>query len=217
VAETNMEDWLVSDGERVVGPVSLDLIAKGIDRGRLSLDMIARRRDSSDWIVLGELEELRVHRSGWGQDPMAEDLACISAAETRGEAALYLLAAAVRATGALGGLVHLVREDGDFVTTCAHGPRSTELLGGVIAGRDAAAVALDGADDPRTAWAWAMTAMRLRALGFGDVGSIAVPIREKNALIGFLELAASREKHGFTTEQVQRVERLGEAFSLRTT
>src|SRR5512140_1092439 len=51
-------EWLVSDGERVVGPVTLDLIAKGLERGKLSPDALVRHRDSTEWLAAKEVPEL---------------------------------------------------------------------------------------------------------------------------------------------------------------
>src|SRR5258706_15090744 len=99
---TQIGDWLVSDGERVVGPVSLDLIAKGLEKGRLSPDSLVRHRDSTQWLAAKEVPELsgapESDRTGV-EAADREAIDRVDSASSGGEAALFALAGAIERVG----------------------------------------------------------------------------------------------------------------------
>jgi hypothetical protein len=203
-------DWLVSDGERVVGPVSLELIAKGIDTGKLSPDALVRHRDSTQWLAASEVPELT---GGPGSDPNgfdADDRAAIDevdAASSLGEAALFALAGAVERVGCKGGLLHFARGS-LFETRCAHGPNSTSHLGRLIASVDPTVLAIarqrqlcELSADPKKS----TTAARLEALGALDAYVLALPVRVEGRLTAMLEVSLD---HPFGAHEIALLERL---------
>jgi len=202
-------DWLVSDGERVVGPVPLDLIQKGLECGKLSPDALVRHRDSTQWLAAKELPELS---GGPGSDANGFDAADreaidrVDAAATIGEAALFALAGAIERVGCTGGLLHFAR-GGLFETRCAHGPNATNQLGRLIASVDPTVLDIarertcaDPADPARST-----TAARLDALGALDKCILALPIRVGGRLFGMLEVSLPRP---FGSHEVAMLERL---------
>ena len=214
----NAAEWLVTDGDRVVGPVSMELIARGIDAGRLTLQMHARHRDSRDWRAIGDIPELVAGEASGVRKAVSdglarEALAVIESATSRKEAALYLLASAVGRFGCRGGLVHLAGADGSFLTACAHGPNAADVLGANLAADDPTArlaargERLDGSVD---GWWLSTTAQRLAALGVLDVGGLAIGIRANDELLGVIELASAVD---FSQRDVKLLELLADAVA----
>ena len=131
------DEWYISDGQLTVGPVNFERVTRGIEQGRLSLDVYARRAGEGAWNKLGELPEFRagessgVRRTSVPRESgdaradgpsstavenarravIARELGTIVGAATRGEAALYVLVASVAHLACEGGLVHLVAPD----------------------------------------------------------------------------------------------------------
>jgi GAF domain-containing protein len=202
-------EWLVTDGERVVGPVSLDLISKGIDSGKLSPEALVRHRDSTEWRAACEVPELA---GGPGSDALgfdADDRAAIDlvdGAASIGEAALFALAGAVERVGCTGGLLHMAR-GGLFETRCAHGPGAADALGRLIASVDPTVLAVARerawADPPRPDAS--TTAARLEKLGVLRTAILALPIRFGGRLAGILEVSLDRP---FGGREIAMLERL---------
>jgi hypothetical protein len=202
-------DWLVSDGERVVGPVSLELIAKGIDSGKLAPNALVRHRDSRQWLAASEVPELA---GGPGSDPNGfepDDRAAIDrvdGASGIGEAALFALAGAVERVGCTGGLLHLSK--GSLMQTrCAHGPHAADMLGSLIASVDPTVldIAIErtcaDAPDPKRS----TTAARLEKLGALDHCILALPLRIAGRLAGMLEVSLPRPFGGHEVAMLERL------------
>ncbi len=205
----NNAEWLVSDGERVVGPVTLDLIAKGIDVGKLPPNALVRHRDSTEWLAASALPELA---GGPGSDPNGFEpldraaIDRVDGASSVGEAALFALAGAVERVGCTGGLLHIAR-GGLFETRCAHGPRAADQLGRLIASVDP--TVLDIARertcaDPANP-AVSTTAARLDALGVLDKCILALPVRIDGRLAAMLEVSLSRPFGGHEVALLERL------------
>ncbi|AUX38638.1 hypothetical protein SOCE26_000150 [Sorangium cellulosum] len=64
-AERGFPDrWYVSNGEQSVGPVSLDQLARGIERGIVPLDSFVRNEAWTVWCPLSDIAMVTVAASG---------------------------------------------------------------------------------------------------------------------------------------------------------
>lgn len=221
--DLEIAEWLVTDGERVVGPVSLALITKAVESGKLSLDAMARQRDSREWTRLGDIPAVRDsqklqaaegERSSLTPEDRAfieSERAGIEGASTLREAALYLLVAVVSHLDCEGGLVHIADASGDFTTACAHGPRADELLGRKVSRRDPAVLPFFVYQQPDARGQF-MTGLRLTALGVRDHESLALPLRIGTQLIGVIELSPPRDR-AFGPADIDFVRRLAQGLA----
>ena len=63
LAETavgSTDRWYVSDGATAVGPVALDLIARGIEEGRVPLESYVRHEAWRVWRPVWEVAEVQI-------------------------------------------------------------------------------------------------------------------------------------------------------------
>jgi GAF domain-containing protein len=203
------EDWFVSDGDGVIGPISMELVARGVASEKVPLGAFVRRADWTDWQRVGDVAELHDgETSGLHRSTLASALETIATAPTVGEAALYLLSSAVAHVACEGGLVHLLDQNGDALrTSCAHGPSAADVLGAVVWREDLAVSAVERGEIPDE-WARGMTCARLRALGVSTADVIVVPIRAGGATIGMLEIGGRTDGRPYSAGDVTFVERL---------
>jgi hypothetical protein len=211
------DEWFVSNGSnRVIGPVSLELIAKGVAHDRVPRGALVRRSDWSGWKPVNEVPELRASEdSGVHKTTVSREVAAIAEAQTIGEAALYVLATAMSQLECDGGLVHLYDPHANaFRTKCANGPYADEVLGQLVALSDLAMLAL-AHGNVLDEWANAMTVTRLRALGVSTHDTITLPLRAQGEMIGAIELGAPKGRVAFSAADVAFVERVANCLARR--
>jgi hypothetical protein len=158
VDERAPDEWYVTDGATAVGPVGLELLARGITAGRVPPDAFVRHASWGSWRGLADLAEqdpsfdprrtltpLRALK----REPARQTLDSIDVLEDAydpiepvdetsedafahaadlPEALLILMAAAVKQCEAEAALVHGALPSGSMVV-CSHGPRMFEVLG----------------------------------------------------------------------------------------
>jgi hypothetical protein len=123
--------WLVTNGERTVGPVCMAALLDAFERGTLSSDCLARKPEWLEWRALTQLREVCAHAApadGASRSPRGrscetwiEEL--LSSASDRSEVVHLALQAAVCVTGASLGWAHRKsRRRGTFFTMCQVGP-----------------------------------------------------------------------------------------------
>jgi hypothetical protein len=213
VEQMEAEDWFVSDGDGVIGPISMELVARGVASEKVPLGAFVRRSDWTDWQRVGDVAQLHegAHEgeaSGLHRSSLSSALETIATASTLGEATLYLLSSTVAHVGAEGALVHLLTPSGDALrTACAHGPSAADVLGAQVWREDLAVSAVERGETPDE-WARGMTCARLRALGVSTSDLIVVPVRAGGETIGVLEIGGRTDGRPYSAADVTFVERL---------
>jgi hypothetical protein len=158
VARRAADRWYVSTGNAAVGPVNLDLLARGVEAGKVPLEAFVRHEEWKVWRPLSELaivldDEALHDGAASGPKPrppseaitreLTDDISdagrpstptdfmpadAIDGAADRREALVLLMTAAVVRCSADAVIVHEI-EDDCAVATCAHGPWRREALG----------------------------------------------------------------------------------------
>jgi GYF domain 2 len=230
------DHWYVTDGATAVGPVTLELLGRGIDAGKVPLDGFVRHESWTGWRRLSDMVETapefdprKTFRMGTAV-PLAYVAAqaaanaaasqpghgaaapALSAAADLPEALLLLLADAVRACEADVALVHHVRDEGTVVV-CSHGPRMYEALGRKTPPSDPALAAAKLGHtvmaEPAPAPAGRAIRSRLSRPELAVEGAFMVPIRPGGQLFAFVEIGRAR---AFRAKDVAAVEALVEAL-----
>jgi hypothetical protein len=202
----------VTDGQIVVGPVTTELLSRGVAAGKVPVDGWARRDGSDEWLTIGDLPDLRDGESSGVRLRAAvmSEMSAVSDASSFGEAALYVIAAAVAHLGCSAAIVHVL--DGDaLVVRCAHGLRAEALLGEKSAPVDPVAGAVVG---ERVARAHPASVARLTRLGAPVVDAVAFPLHTWGKLVGVLELAAPTSDRCLDANAIAFVEELLEGLVL---
>ncbi len=189
--------WLVSNGEQTVGPVTTQLLLRGLEHGRIDDDCVIRRSHWRTWRRLDEVREINAWRQG--RAPTTAETARQLGAEwlpfatDPDELLHFAMQAALCGTGAPWGLAHRLDDDGREATTICRHAGVHALLGSKVSQEDAALVAaragqvLAGGVDGAPAQA---IAARFREQG--EVrGTAMFPIVSRGHLLGFVELARS--------------------------
>jgi hypothetical protein len=138
VARRAADRWYVTVGHAAVGPVNLDLLARGVEAGKVPIDAFVRHEQWKVWRPLSELavfegddvppsHELTDDVSDAGRISWSTDGGADLAADRR-DALLLLMTAAVARGGADAAIVHEIDDDG-AVAVCAHGSTRWEALG----------------------------------------------------------------------------------------
>jgi hypothetical protein len=142
VARRTADRWYVSTGNAAVGPVNLDLLARGVEAGKVPLKAFVRHEQWTVWRPLSELAVIS-DEDGVPFDEPTDDIwevgrpsvpadftpsDAIDGATDRREALALLMTAAVVRGGADAVMVHEV-EDETAVVVCAHGSSRAEVLG----------------------------------------------------------------------------------------
>ncbi len=208
VARAGSDRWYVTNGATSVGPVNLDLLARGIEAGKVPVDSFVRHEAWKVWRPLGELAEITDDEGmpvvgrpstddisvGAGRPSVPQDFlpsdAVVGAVDRR-DALLLLLAAAVARGHAEVAMIHELNNDG-AVAVSAHGPQVFEALGmrtklldpALIAAASGMLVLAEPAPGP----AGQAIIERLSRLGLPVTGAVMLPIRPRGRLYGTIEL-----------------------------
>lgn len=242
--DRNVSDrWYVTNGATSVGPVSLNLITRGVEAGKVPLESFVRNETWKVWRPLVELVEGGSHDDEDGADEIAharrsvppaassqeemqsslrgDDMSpdeAIAGATDAKEAMLLLMAAVVREIGAHAALVHAAK-DGGAVVVCAHGGNLFEGLGDQVTMSDPAIVAAFAGNiiiaEPIAGPAGAVVRRRLgRGQPMPLLGAAMFPIRPGGKLFGTLGIG--RRTH-FLPRELARVEVLVDTLVARLT
>jgi hypothetical protein len=131
--------WYVTNGESVIGPVDTELLLRGITSSRIPNDCMVIQESWGSWRALHQIREVaRIGRPfSWAAchtelcPGIPEEF--VRRARDAGEALLFAMHAAVKATHATAGLVHRARDPFvGLVTSSAVGPGVDEQLGQVV-------------------------------------------------------------------------------------
>jgi hypothetical protein len=223
VARRAADRWYVSTGNAAVGPVNLELLARGVEAGKVPLEAFVRHEEWTVWRPLSELAVISGD-GGVADDPtddisevgrpsMPADFSpadAIDGAADRREALALLMTAAVVRGGADAVMVHEIEED-SAVVVCAHGPSRSEVLGvrtprldpALAAVASGAALIVGSEVDPGPA-ALSILGRLCRLAGPID-GALLFPIRVHGQLSGLLEIG---RRAPFTVGEIASLEAL---------
>jgi hypothetical protein len=210
--------WYVTNGAAVVGPVNTDLLLRGITSSRIPNDCMVTQEDWKVWRPIDQIRELgRLTRPfSWATDDVfgagvPDEM--VARAKDAGEALLFALHAAVRATRATAGLVHRAR--GPFVglvTSSARGPGVDDQLGQVLPWHDPMLELaqkgemwigpVSGAPVERSAL------RRFSACAAQIAGLAMVPVFDGGKLLAMIELA--RADHSFRSGDAAVLRRIAD-------
>jgi hypothetical protein len=229
--------WYVTNGTTAVGPVNLELLARGIEAGKVPLEGSFVRHEA--WKVWRPLSELAVVTADGpppsessrptcpvpapstdditspGRPVLYEELtasdALAGAADLR-DALLLLLAAAVQRASADAAILYEVRDEGPVVV-CAHGPDMFDALGEEVRFLDPDVIAAAGGAavvaEPTPGPAGKAIIERMARLGVTAEGAFMMPIRPRGRLLAMLELGRPT---AFRAREIADVEELIEAL-----
>jgi hypothetical protein len=208
VARAGSDRWYVTNGATSVGPINLDLLARGVEAGKVPVESFVRHEAWKVWRPLGELAEITDDEGmpvvgrpstddisvGAGRPSMPQDFlpsnAVIGAVDRR-DALLLLLAAAVARGHAEVAMIHELNNDG-AVAVSAHGPQVFEALGMRTKLLDPALIAAASGmlvlAEPTPGPAGQAIIDRLSRLGLPVTGAVMLPIRPRGRLYGTIEL-----------------------------
>ncbi len=208
VARAGSDRWYVTNGATSVGPINLDLLARGVEAGKVPVESFVRHEAWKVWRPLGELAEITddegmpivgrpstddflvgAARPSIPQDFLPSD--AVAGAVDRRDALLLLLAAAVARGHAEVGMIHELNNDG-AVTVSAHGPQVFEAMGMRTRLLDPALVAAAAGilvlAEPTPGPAGQAMIDRLSRLGLPVTSAVMLPIRPRGRLYGTIEL-----------------------------
>jgi hypothetical protein len=208
------ERWLVARGDAIVGPVSTDLLLRGITHGKIPGDAMVRQPGWRQWRALDQIRETRWLRRG----PEYERGRFVDRSiAALGEALHMVLREAKERTRASIGLVH--RDRAPFVglvTSVCQGLEPDRTLGAVLRWDDPALlVAVRGEvviGTPTESMAHLAVSRRLGD-GPGLGGVLMVPLLADGRIVATMELG--RIDHPFRVEDVTLVRALLELTQAR--
>lgn len=226
VARRAADRWYVTTGNTAVGPVNLDLLARGVEAGKVPIEAFVRHEGWKVWRPLLELavivsddfaavestdDILDVGRPSTPNDFSPVDV--LDGAGDRREALMLLMTAAVVRGGADAAIVHEI-DDRGAVAVCAHGPSMFEGLELRVPLYDAALVAASaGATvvaEPAVPGAAGQAILGRLALLAGPLDSaLMIPIRAEGRLVGMIELG---RKATFRSAEIASLEGLVDAL-----
>lgn len=141
VLVSGVPEWLVSNGDVTVGPVTTQLLLRGVLHGRVPDSAWVRQPGWPAWRAVDKIREVSALRRLLErkiEEPVSEvatfgdSAAALSAATDPGEALLIALHAAAHATSATVGLAHRVRAPLLLPTTSCLFEAAHERLGEVM-------------------------------------------------------------------------------------
>lgn len=207
--------WLVTNGRRVLGPVSTGAILRALGRGLLGVDSLVRQPTWAAWRPLSQIREAEAWFDGGASRPPVEEW--LDRASDRGELVHFALLAALLATEAPWGAAH-VRRGGSFVTSCIAGELPETHLGRLVEPRDPL-VQLARAGEVYVGevqqGAPEALAVAQRLGGHLEPSAVAMfPLLGHRRLLGLVELG--RRDHPFRRADQALLERLAWGVRLRT-
>jgi hypothetical protein len=225
VARRSADRWYVTTGDTAVGPVNLDLIARGVEAGKVPLGAFVRHEGWKVWRPLSELAEIVADEpQRESTDDITEmgrpstpndftDADALAGAGDRREALALLLAAAVSRSNADAAIVHEADDEGALVA-CVHGAASSDAIGtrtplldpALIAAAAGAVVIAEPAPGPA---GQAMIARLARLAGAELEGAIMIPIRPHGRLFGMIEVGRTAP---FRSAEIASLEALVDAL-----
>lgn len=198
--------WVVTNGDRSVGPINTTLLVKGVGEGRVTPDCYVRDLRGLIWRPVGAVREVRAYESMLYRrrnthDPVRRDTtlsALIALCESTRETLALGLELAVERTGSAVGLLHTFERDDVAVTRGVAGSLDGDALGRPVRDQDPVArMAIARSiviGDPRRDAELAGVAARLG--GVDTVAGVAmVPLVGERGVLGMIELG--RGDHGF--------------------
>jgi GYF domain 2 len=230
--------WYVSDGAKAVGPVNLELIARGIEAGKVPLESFVRHEAWKVWRPLSEIAVVSIDSAAPTQPRIARGPATfagmtdditqpgrpvfpdeIMPADTFAGAAdlddalLLLMNAAVLRARADAALVHVVRPDG-AVILYAHGAFGRDMLGQPTSMLDpvmsAAVVGKSIVAEPSPGPAGQALCARMLQLGVSCEVAFMLPVLVHGRLAATLEVG--RKAAGLRVSELAAVEGLVDAL-----
>lgn len=233
--------WYVSDGANAVGPVGLELIARGIEAGKVPLESYVRHEAWKVWRPLTELAVVSIDsaaptppyhprpretmpcstddvtlpgRPVFPDEIMPSD--ALAGAADFDDALHLLLNAAVLRVHADAALVHVVRPDG-AVVLFAHGPFARTMIGEPTTLLDpvmaAAAVGSTVVAEPSPGPAGQALLERLLHVGVACEAACMIPVLVFGRLAATIELG--RKAPRLRASEIAAVEALVEALAAR--
>jgi hypothetical protein len=201
---SNAQDrWYVTNGATAVGPVNLDLLARGIESGKVPLESFIRHEAWQVWRPLSEIavvttmDSIAPAPAGAeatddvafpARPPFSHEMApsdALAGASDVHEALVLLQAATVREASCDGVLIHRLHRDGALVV-CAHGPRTGGVIGVRTRTEDPALIAAGLGTiivaEPSPGPAGQAIATRLAKLGAPTEGALMIPIRTEKTM-----------------------------------
>ncbi len=240
VARRAADRWYVTTGNEAVGPVNLDLLARGVEAGKVPLGAFVRHEGWKVWRPLVELaivldddepgdaitRDLTDDISEAGRPSTPSDFAPVDAidgAADRREALVLLMTAAVVRCGADAVIVHEI-DDECAAAVCAHGPSRREALGMRTPRFDPAVVAAtagvlvvepdpaheEGSARRPPAPAGASLVARLSRLACPIEGALLIPIRTHDRVTGMIEIG---RRAPFDPEEIASLAALVDALA----
>jgi len=237
VAQASGDHWYVTNGSTSVGPITIELIARGVEAGKVPAASFVRHESWKVWRPLSDLAEiisddepehetLKLYKSDMDR-PSMEEIAMTGRPSSHGDsvpptaednanerrdALLMLMTAAVARAHAEVAIVHEATDDG-AIAVSAHGPQMFEALGLRTKLLDpallaAAAGALVVAEPTPGPAGQAMIA-RLSRLGVAVTGAVMLPLRPNDRLFGTLEIG---RRLPFRASEIAGLEALVDAF-----
>ena len=206
--------WMISNGATVVGPVSTDLLLRGLEAGKVPTDCWIRDQEWSGWREAHQIREVR----GWCKSQVvAHDVSQsfqdrgIELANDPEEVIAFALEAARTALNADVALAHRVRAPLWLpVTSCVHGIDPDGALGQIIWHYDPAyatarqgRIVLDRAGGSSAARS---IAARHWVPERQPVGVAMFPVLDKNGVLAMVEL--SRNDHAFRATDAKVLTRI---------
>lgn len=210
--------WFVSNGDVTVGPVTTNLLLRGVAADRVPDDCYVRERSWNRWRDLTSIREVaalrrakaslgavQIEKASW-KPPMRRNAERLRRLDERllrvrdpGEMLLLSLSDAMHATGALVGAVHRWRAPYiGFVTSCVSGPGMASKLGHVLPDSDpvlfSASLGQTVCERPMSRGDANIVSARLGAI-CSHAGVAMVPIIGMGRLYGIFELG--RADHEF--------------------
>ena len=236
VARRAADRWYVTTGNNAVGPVNLDLLARGVEAGKVPLEAFVRHEEWKVWRPLSELAVILPDGAGDAHEP-TDDIVeagrvstptdfvptdAIDGAANRREALVLLLTAAVVRGGADAAIVYEIDDEG-VRAVCAHGPSTRPAIGlrtprldpAVVAAEKGATIVTDataGHDGGSPGPVSASTLGRLARLGAPIEGALLIPIHVRDRLVGMIEIG---RRTVFSPAEIASLEALVDALVVK--
>jgi GAF domain-containing protein len=211
--EGHQPQWLVAREQVVVGPVSTELLLKGVRNNKIPLDAWVRQPNWSEWRTLEQIRETASLFRG-EQRRLPEKLVCF--AQDQREILLFALTAACSRTLAVAGVIHASQPGQSMVATYIQGLEADGILGQPLSGHDPvlmiakAGRALSG--KPQAGYAERAIAARLGSPSSWR-GVMMTPFLVDQQLVAMLELG--RKDHSFRAQDRETMEAIAEDVAVR--